>query len=276
MNLSALTPRSAWLPLTPRGVAAFARARYRRLLVAQFLVALLVGAVTVWLLRAAFLPPLHTALERLPDGAHLVDGTLNWPSTAPVLLGENRFFSVAVDLNHSVNYASSAHVQLQFGEHDWQVASVFGVLDIASLDTRYPQHLTLPLDRAAVEPWWSAREPFFLLFIMLGVMAGLFCSWLFLATLYAPVAWLAGFYTNRELSLGGSWRLAGAALLPGALVMSGALVLYGLRWFGLGRLGLAFTLHLVVGWIYLFLSPLFLPRHPETPPAGANPFDTKP
>jgi hypothetical protein len=192
------------------------------------------------------------------------------------VLAENRFFSLAVDLDHSGNLAPAAHVQLQFGERDWQVASVFGVLDVASLDTRYPANTIIPLDRTSAEPWWGAREPFLLLAVLAVVMGSLVVSWLVLATLYAPVAWLAGFYANRELTLAGSWKLAGAALMPGALLLSVALVLYGLQVFGLGRLGLAFVLHFVTGWIYLGLSPLFLPRHPEVVPARANPFEPKP
>lgn len=275
MNVSALTPRSAWLPLTPRGVAAFARAPWRRLLIVQLVVALMVACVTVWLVSAAFFPPLHTALERLPADTQLVNGVLQWPGNDPALLAENRFFSIAVDLQHAANYSSAAHVQLQFGARDWQVASVFGVLDVASLDTRYPAGITVPLDRTSAEPWWSAREPFFLLFLFVGVVVFLFTSWLALATLYAPVAWLAGFYVNRDLSFGGSWRLAGAALMPGALWMSVALVLYGLQVFGLGRLGLAFVMHFIIGWLYVGVGPLFLPRHPETTPALSNPFDGK-
>lgn len=277
MNLSALTPRSAWLPLTPRGVAAFARARYRRLLVAQLLVAVVAAMTTGWLLRSAFLPPLREALARLPEGAQLAGGALRWPATEnPIVLAENRFFSLAVDLDHSGNLTPSAHVQLQFGARDWQVASVFGVLDVASLDTRYPTNRIIPLDRASAEPWWGAREPFLLLAVLAMMFGCLFVSWLVLATLYAPVAWLAGFYANRELTLGGSWKLAGAALMPGALLLSAALVLYGLQVFGLGRLGLACVLHLVTGWIYVCVSPLFLPRHPEVVPARTNPFELKP
>jgi hypothetical protein len=49
-------------------------------------------------------------------------------------------------------------------------------------------------------------------------------------------------------------------------------VFYGLRVFGLGQLVLAWALHLLLGWLYLAVSPLFLPRLTDLPSAGKNPF----
>ncbi|MFN3410449.1 MAG: hypothetical protein ACK45B_15770 [Limisphaerales bacterium] len=272
MHLSALTPRFAWLPFTPRGVAAFARARLRRLFLVQLLVAFVAVGAGGWLMRTAFLPGWHTALAALPAGARLEAGRLVWPAPEPVLLAETPFLSVAVDLAHSGRLTPDAHLRLQFGERDWRVASVLGTLDIDSFDTRYPANYDLPLDRASVEPWWEAREIFLLLGFLGAAGLALLGSWWLLATLYAPAAWLVGLYTNRELSWSGSWKLAAAALLPGALFLSGALVLYGLRVFGLGQLALAWGLHLLLGWLYLAVSPLFLPRVADLPSAGKNPF----
>jgi hypothetical protein len=79
---------------------------------------------------------------------------------------------------------------------------------------------------------------------------------------YAVPVWLYGFYINRELSLSGSWKLAGAALMPGALVMAAAFLLYDLDSFDLLTLTVLTGAHILLGWIYLGISPLFLPRHP--------------
>jgi uncharacterized membrane protein YgdD (TMEM256/DUF423 family) len=57
-----------------------------------------------------------------------------------------------------------------------------------------------------------------------------------------------------------SWRLAGAALMPGALLLSASLVAYGLSLCDLVQLCFAFGMHFVIGWVYLFVSPLFLNR----------------
>jgi hypothetical protein len=96
-------------------------------------------------------------------------------------------------------------------------------------------------------------------------------SWASLATVYFLVAWLVGFFANRDLSLPGSWRLAGAALMPGALLLSAAIVLYGWGALDLVRLAISAAVHLVMGWVYLFVSPLSLPRR-QAAAAKENPF----
>ena len=55
MSASAESP-IAWEPLTPRGVAAFARARLSRLLLVQFVIASLAAAAVVWFLSDGLFP----------------------------------------------------------------------------------------------------------------------------------------------------------------------------------------------------------------------------
>ena len=92
-----------------------------------------------------------------------------------------------------------------------------------------------------------------------------------LATIYLlPVKALA-FFTNRDLNLCQSWRLAGAALMPGVLLMAAAILFYDFGFLDLISLGFIFAAHFILGWIYLFLSLLFVPRLPTAPSRG-NPF----
>ena len=84
--------------------------------------------------------------------------------------------------------------------------------------------------------------------------------WAVLASICFLPVWLLCFFANRDLNFRASWKLAGAALMPGALLLSFALVLYELGVFDLVQLCFAFGMHLVIGWIYLFVSPLFLNR----------------
>ena len=273
MNYSVLIPKSAWLPLTPRGVAAFASARFGRLLAVQFIVALLAAGAFGWFLHSAWAPTFRKAIDHLPDGAKIQDGLLEWPEGSPMLLAEGTFLAFAVDLDHAGSIASTAHLQVEFGRRDWQVRSLLGVLDVPSLlDTSYPQKKVITLTQSEAGPWWGAREPFLILLAMAGLVIYLMVSWPLLATLYTVPVWLAGFFSNRQISWGGSWRLAGAALMPGALLLSVSVVLYGLRVFDLVKLGFAFGMHLVVGVIYVFASPLFLPRNADVPPPAKNPF----
>jgi hypothetical protein len=164
-------------------------------------------------------------------------------------------------------------MQVEFGKRDWQVSSLFGVLDLPPLvNTAYPTDRVIALERAELEPWWGAREPFFIFFAAAGLGVYLMISWALLAVIYSVPVWLVGFFANRAVDWRGSWRLAGAALMPGAVLVAVAIVLYGLHVFDLVKFGFAFAMHLVVGWIYVLVSPLFLARNPEVPAAEKNPF----
>jgi hypothetical protein len=273
MNSSVLIPKSAWLPLTPRGVAAFAPARFGRLLAVQFIVALIAAGAFGWFLHSAWAPAFREAISHLPDGAKIQNGSLEWPEPSPVLLAEGTFLAFAVDLDHTGAIASTAHLQVEFGKRDWQVRSLLGVLDVPSLlDTSYPKSRVILLEQSEAGPWWGAREPFLILLAMAGLVIYLMISWPLLATLYTVPVWLVGFFSNRQIGWAGSWRLAGAALMPGALLLTVSMVLYGLRMFDLVKFAFAFGMHLLIGVIYIFASPLFLPRLADVPKETKNPF----
>ena len=260
-------PPFAWQPLTPRGVAAFAGAPLGRLLTVQVVVALLAAGAVVWFLHTAWFPVVTQAIERLPTQGELRDGRLDWRGDSPETLAEGRFLALVVDLRHEGQARSPAHVQIEFGQSDFQIFSLFGFLPWA-----YPRGCTVACNRPALEPWWGAWAPPLLAVAAGGVMVGLLLLWALLATAYSGAAWVLGFFANREATLRGSWRLAGAALMPGALFLSGAGVLYGLGTLDLVQLLAAGVLHLLIGWIYLLLSPWWLPRHPQAAEGKGNPF----
>jgi hypothetical protein len=275
MNVSALIYKTAWLPLTPRGVAAFATAKTRRLLLVQFVFAVLACGIVGWFLDSQIAPTLRAAIESLPDKSQISSGVLTWPTNAPqpALLAEGRVLSVAVDLDQTGAATSSSDLRLQLGRSDWQVASFFGVLHVPGLlDTSYPIRYTVALNRADLLPWWGAREPYLLGITIVVTGVCLFLSWWVLAALYAPFVWLGAFYGNRVITLAGCWRLAGAALMPGVVFMVTAIALYGLGAFDLLRLALAWGMHLVTGWFYLVVSTAALPRLPSVSAPGENPF----
>jgi uncharacterized membrane protein YciS (DUF1049 family) len=104
-----------------------------------------------------------------------------------------------------------------------------------------------------------------------AVAAGLLVSWWILATLYFLPVRLLGFFADRDLNFRECWKLSGAALLPGALLMAAGVLLYDSGFLDLVSLGFFFAAHFALGWIYLFLSQLFLPRISE-PAQKKNPF----
>jgi hypothetical protein len=260
------TGRSAWQPLTPKGVAAFAGASLGRLLGVQFLVALLAAGTAVWFLHSAWFPVVTRAIGQMPDQGEIRAGKLDWRGESPRLLAESRFLALAVDLRHEGHARSPAHLEVEFGRNDFNVFSLFGFVARA-----YPRNYVLAFNRTDLGPWWGAWAPVFLAFTAGLVLGGLMLSWAILATAYCLPAWLVALYANRQLDMPGSWRLAGAALMPGALLLTLAILAYGLRAFDVVHLASAAALHFAVSWVYVALSPFHLPRHPAA--AGTtNPF----
>jgi hypothetical protein len=260
----------AWEPLTPPGVAAFARASSGRLIVTQFLVAVVVAAAVVWCLYDGWCPIVRAAIEQLPEEGQIRIGKLDWRGESPQLLAEGPLLALSVDVKHDSKLRSPAHVQVEFGTETFLVYSLIGYSE-----GRYPTGWIVAFNRKELKPWWNAWQPVLLFAAAAAVVAGLMLSWYALATLYALPVWLIAFFANRDLRFIECYRLAGAALMPGALLMAMAILLYG---FGvLDLVGLAFVTagHLVLGWIYLFVSPLFLPR--ATVVLGnKNPFTQRP
>ena len=261
--------RTAWQPLTPRGVAAFAYAKTGRLLFVQFLVALLVGAVVIWELDLGWFPTVQAAIDRLPEQGEIRSQRLEWQGASPSLLAESRCLALTVDLHHTHGLVSLAHVQVEFGRETVLVHSLFGYAEVG-----YPPGWVIAFNRTELKPRWGAWRPALLAWAGVGAGLSVMVSWWLLATLYFFPVQLMGDFTNRDLTPSRSWRLAGAALMPGAVLMVVALLLYGLGSMDLVQLLFATGAHFVVGWIYLFLSLLFVPSVNDA--SRANPFTRAP
>lgn len=267
-NAPETPPLPVWQPLTFGGVAAFARARWTRLLLVQAVVAAVVAVAVLLVLGRGWFPVVTDAVRALTDFGSVRGGRLAWPKSEAVVLAENRWLGLALDLEETGEAGQVADLQVEFTRERIKLVSLLGYTSVP-----YPPGVEIALSRQVLDPWWNAWRPAFLFAGGLGTMAWLFVSWSLLATLYAvPVrvlAWLAG----RVASPGKCWRLAAAALLPGALWMGGAILLYAAEQLSLAGLGLAFGVHFVIGWVYVVGAPFCLPRKDdEAPAAGANPF----
>ncbi len=265
-------PTRAWEPLTPRGVARFARESLRRLLLVQGILALLAAAAIVWFLASGCFPVINAAIQNLPPAGEILSGRLDWLGSSPKLLANGRFLALDVDLDHSGQLRSTADVQIEFGRQTLRIFSLFGYVDLA-----YPQGYNITFNRNELEPVWGAWATEFLMVAGVVSVVGLLLSWWLLATIYFLPVWLLGLFTNRDLNFRQSWRLCGAALMPGALLMTAAILLYGFGFWNLVSFGFVFGAHLIVAWIYLFLSLLFLPRMPaqKRNPFGSSPRSTR-
>src|ERR1041385_608887 len=261
----------AWQPMTPRGISKFSRAPLGRLWLVQFVVALAFGGVVIWFLHADWFPIISRAIKAFPRHAEIRSGKLDWTADPAIVLAENRFLAVSVDLKHAGAARSPAHVGIELGSLDCKVFSLLGYLQ-----WRYPRDWIISLGRDEAVSWWGAWSPAILALVAGGVAGIMMVFWTLLATLYFAPIWLLAFFANRELTLGGSWRLSGAALMPSTIFLSAATFGYGLGWFGLVGLALAAVAHLVVGWIYLGAGVFSLRPISEAAGTVRNPFAAPP
>ena len=276
--VSAIRPATvAWQPLTPRGVAAFANAPFGRLFVVELVVALLAAGAVLFFLSHAWFPAIRAAIHALPETGAIRNGELVSPRASSEPLADGRALAFAVDTEGAGHAASVADIRVEFHKTNFQICSLFGCATFA-----YPKEWNVEFSRTERESWWGAWEPNLLWMAAVGVIAFVFVCWTLLATFYFLPVYLLAWFKDRELTLGGSWRLASAALLPGALLFIAGIFLYALGVIDLLRfLGLA-ALHLVVPWVYLITAPLTLPRAAEVagkkvnPFAAASPDDTAP
>lgn len=259
----------AWQPLTPHGVAAFARATWSRLFLVEWIVALVVAAALIWFLGTEYSPVITAATQQLPEDAVLKQGMLNGLNPGP--LANGKYFALIVDLDETGEFGRTADVQLEFGRTNFylssQLSSVLGYLQFD-----YPMEKTILLSRSSAEPWWGAWKSMLIPGAAMLAVPILFLSWAFLATLYFLPVRLLAFLLDRQVSLSGCWRLASAAQLPAALFMASAIVLYGLQVLDLVRLLIFWGLHLIIGWIYLLIAPFYLLKIPTAESAKKNPF----
>lgn len=261
MNASAVSE-----PFTPRGVAAFARAKLRWLLLAQLILAWLAAAAVACFFYNACFPIVQAAIDNLPATGQIASRQLNWGGSAFQDLADGHFVAFDVDLDHSSQFHSTADMQIEFGRGSLRVFSLFGYAEFY-----YPPDEIIQFNRPRLEPLWNAWRAEILFFIALAAFMALPVTWWILATIYFLPVWLIGFFTNRDLGLRASWKLSCAALLPGALAMIAAILLYGLGFFGLVTFFFIFVAHFILDWLYLLFALPFFTRISTAPPRG-NPF----
>ncbi len=267
--MSALGKNSfAWEPLTPRGVAAFANASFERLFIMQSVFALFAAAAVTWLLADGIFPVIDSTINTLPDMGAIHGGRLDWRNDSPALLAEGKIFAVSVDVEHGGKLRSPADFQFEFGRDTVEIVSLFGAAEL-----NYPSGYFISANQREARPAWGAWAPNILGLAAIGTFFGMLVIWFALASVYFLPVWLISFFANRDLGFCASWKLAAAALMPGAAVMSAALLLYDGAAIDLVQLCFVFGMHLVIGWVYLFVSPMFLER--GEPTEKKNPFAEK-
>lgn len=270
MDTLPATYRPAWLPLTPRSVAAFAGASLRRLVIVQLLLAAALAVLMVATVQDTWFADVRLLIANLPAEGAIRGGRLQWTNEIPARLLEDRYLAVAVDPERTGALGQEADLTLLLGDTNAYCASVLGYAAVP-----YPTDYAISLRRDDVAAWWGAREIFMVGGV--GVATALFwlIIWWLLASVYWLVAWLIGAVSNRDLPPSAAWKLAAAAQLPGVVVFAAALASYRFGWLNLLRLGYGFALCQAVAWFYVLVAPWLASRAPARP-AKENPFTHAP
>ena len=261
-----LTPRHAWQPFTPRGVAAFADATSLRLFLVQLLAAALVIISLLWSLRIAWIPVITEGIRHLPETGVIRRGELTFEAESPRRLAESARLGLVVDVAGTGEAGHVGEVEATFEKNRVVVRGPLGDWS-RPYDSRY----LISFNRTDLIPWWDAWRWTILAGITIATLIWLFVSWWALALLYLPLTKTIAFFADRGLTWGGAWRMNLAALIPGACLMAGAFLLYAIGAVDFFQFGLLYLLHVVAGWIFVCTSPFFLPKIVATPSAK-NPF----
>lgn len=272
MSATPETPsRSAWQPLTPAGVAAFANASFRRLAACTAVVLLALGLSIASFVATAWLPVIDRSVGELPQGIFLHQGRLIHVDPQPRMLAEGPALSLALTPGRSVGLGSLSDVEIEFGDRRIFICSLLGCLVAPYPGTAEP----VALERMEVQSWWGAWRPAIWFGLSLAALIPAVLAWLFQATLYAVPLWMIAFFKDRSLNLPGAWRLAAAAVLPGILFLSVAIVSYGLQVLDLVRFLACVIVHLLVIWTFAVAAVFRLPKYVIPGLDGrSNPFTT--
>jgi hypothetical protein len=268
MKLSEAGTGTVWLPLTPPRVAALAFAPWSRVASIQLACAACVSVAFAAFLASAWFPVVQQAIASLPETGEVRAGTLQWRGDSATDLADNPWLALSVDLHRQGPHRFPSDLHVEFASEDVRLLSIAGYLDLP-----YPQGYTLAFNRAVLEPWWKAREPFLVAAgALLALVAVMFCWWV-LATVYA----IPGLALCRFVSAGMTWlavwKLAGAAQVPGGLAAAAGVLLYSLGAIDLVSFLFILLAQFAAAWIYIFLALFFLPaKAPTRSGRGGNPF----
>ncbi len=256
-----------WQPLTPRGAAAFAHTSLNRVCAFQLAVAGVLALSFAWFLQAAVFPVVHRSVLQLPETGVIELGELRLPAQTPVMVAENDWLALRVDLESPGDQSLVRDLEIRFGPNSVRACTGLGCMTFI-----YPPGWTIPFNRLEVVPWWEAWETVLTATGAFSLFCFLLVTWWTLSTLYAPLPRVLAFFSDRELSLDGAWRMAAASLLAGAIFMGLGILALGMGWIRLTTLLLFFLVHLTIPIVYVVVGTSVLPPRSRIS-KGPNPFN---
>lgn len=263
----------AWQPFTFGGIAAFATAPFRRLLLVQLIVAIVTSASITWFVAHAYGPVISQTIARLPETAAIEGGELTGINT-PITV-ETKFASVQIDTSDEPAFSQLADCQIECRKLSGRACSPLrSVLGCIEFD--YPNSYKISLARSHLEPWWGARQPLIWALTFVVLILYLLVLWALLAVVWTFIAKLVAWFADRQLGWFGGWKVCSAALMPGALLLALAARLYHWQVIDLIALSFFYIGHVIVGLIYVVGVPFKCPKvdvvQTKKPTKPKNPF----
>ena len=258
-----------WQPLTPRGVARFAAATWRRTAAVLLIFATLAGISIAVFFSLAWFPAIREATASLPNEGYIRGGQLAWTGEPATVLAENGWLAVTVDLHRQQVHRllSENDLQVEFSTDSIRFLALLGYVDVP-----YPDGWIIVFNEPELSAWWKAWEPFIAIGIGLVTFCGLLAAWTVLAAAYAiPTLGICRF-VNHSLPWSGAMKLCLAAQMPGCLALSFTLLLYSVRAVDLVQLLFVMAAHLAAAWIYIGLAVFFIPAATAKSQKRSNPF----
>ena len=259
--------RGAWQPFTGNGVSRFADASGSRALGFLGGFALTTALVLGWALHTTWWPVVDQAVREFPEnGPALVQGRFNWPETAPRLLADSPHLGVAVRPSNLDLLGRTADLQLELLPETLRLAGIAGFVDLP-----WPATTTLPLGRLQAQAAWDAWKRPVLAALIVTAATAMMVIWSLLALTLALPLRIVAFLVQKQITLGGCWRLSAAASMSGSLVLNLGLGGYVMRWLPWPALAAVVVIHLLVKSLFLSWGLVSRPRKSRTA-SVPNPF----
>ncbi|HUR44919.1 MAG TPA: hypothetical protein VMZ27_03505 [Candidatus Saccharimonadales bacterium] len=219
----------------------------------------------VWFIWNCWVPVIKEAIRSLPAEGTIENQQLKLRAET-IPLAQNRLFGIAADPQDKGSQGLASDLTLELGKDRLRICFLLGCKTLP-----YPKGGTFEFNRPELEPRWEAWQPILLAGLGAAAWIFIFVSWLLLGLFYLPFALLAVRWKGKENTVGGTWRLIGAALMPGAALLTIGMVCYGLGLIDSIRLFTLTLLHIVLGWVYLAMALRSLPQKVQKTDA-VNPF----
>jgi hypothetical protein len=163
----------------------------------------------------------------------------------------------------------TADLQLELLPETLRLAGIAGFVDLP-----WPATTTLPLGRLQAQAAWDAWKRPVLAALIVTAATAMMVIWSLLALTLALPLRIVAFLLQKQITLGGCWRMSAAASMSGSLVLNLGLGGYVMRWLPWPALAAVVVIHLLVNGLSLSWGLVSRPKKSRAA-SVPNPFHPK-